>query len=110
MHSYDRAELMSRRFRDELGYASALPWAIFDREQGRRVMYYMIHATDHPRAPSLMSRAYEKAVQPKEPIDQLAFELGTRSATPALPSTASRPKSSHLTGDHLTSKTVHPTA
>ena len=38
-------------------------------------MYYMIHATDHPAAPKLMSRAYEKAVKPKEPYKQLILEF-----------------------------------
>jgi hypothetical protein len=37
-------------------------------------MYYMIHATDHPEAPHLMSRAYEKAIQPKETPEQLGFQ------------------------------------
>ena len=39
-------------------------------------MYYMIHATDHPEAPKLMERAYNKAVQTKEPLDQLQLQLG----------------------------------
>jgi hypothetical protein len=38
-------------------------------------MYYMVHATDHPLAPSLMSRAYRKAGLPKEPVEQLQLEL-----------------------------------
>ena len=38
-------------------------------------MYYMIHASDHDQAPSLMSRAYRKStgVPPNE--EQLEFEL-----------------------------------
>jgi three-Cys-motif partner protein len=68
LRGIQRAEVLCQRFRDELGYASARPWAIYDRENGRRVMYYMIHATDHPKAPELMSRAYEKAVLPKEQL------------------------------------------
>ena len=41
-------------------------------------MYYMIHATDHPEAPHLMARAYDKAIQPKETPEQLGFpyEMG----------------------------------
>jgi hypothetical protein len=38
-------------------------------------MYYMIHATDHPVAPELMLRAYQKAVKPKESYEQLSMEL-----------------------------------
>jgi hypothetical protein len=40
-------------------------------------MYYMIHATDHPEAPTLMRRAYENAVQAPEPVDQLALDAAT---------------------------------
>lgn len=61
-----RADLFARRFVDELGYAYAAPYAIFERRGGGRVMYYMIHATDHPDAPSLMDRAYDRAVIPPE--------------------------------------------
>jgi hypothetical protein len=64
------------RFKKELGYKSAKPWPIFDRESGSTIMYSMIHATDHPVAPELMSRAYERAVQPKESHEQLKLELG----------------------------------
>lgn len=72
----DRAQMVCRRFREEFGYVSARPWAIYDRERGRRVMYYMIHATDHPNAPYLMSRAYEGAVMPREQLDQVQLALG----------------------------------
>jgi three-Cys-motif partner protein len=67
-------ELVSR-FKAELGYASVKPWPIFDRRRGGGVMYYMIHATDHPEAPALMSRAYARAVRPKESMEQLRLEL-----------------------------------
>lgn len=40
-------------------------------------MYYMIHATDHPDTPMLMSRAYRKAVTPKE-TSELRSREGTR--------------------------------
>lgn len=38
-------------------------------------MYYMIHATDHPEAPTQMSRAYRSTVLPLEPIEQLELEF-----------------------------------
>jgi hypothetical protein len=38
-------------------------------------MYYMVHATDHPDAPGLMLRAYNAAVKPKEPYEQLLLEF-----------------------------------
>ncbi len=44
-------------------------------DTGGRVMYYMIHATDHPEAPKFMSRAYRRAVLPLEPIEQLSLAL-----------------------------------
>jgi three-Cys-motif partner protein len=55
-----RKELIVRRFKEELGYHSVKPWPIFERKDGGAVMYYMIHATDHPLAPGLMARAYKK--------------------------------------------------
>ena len=57
--------LVGKRFRDELGYRSALAWPICSKEHGGRVHYHMIHASDHLEAPKLMHRAYHKAVTPK---------------------------------------------
>jgi len=87
--SRQRVDLMVDRFRSELGYAFVNPWAIYGREDGGRIMYYMIHATDHPEAPKLMARAYERAVLPKEPVEQLAldFELPSKLRTCASAST-----------------------
>jgi len=39
--------------------------------KGGRVMYYMIHASDHDDAPKLMNRAYGKALDIKESDEQL---------------------------------------
>jgi len=47
---------------------------------GGVVMYYMIHATDHPHGPALMSRAYRSTVLPLEPPEQLKLELQPVSA------------------------------
>lgn len=55
----ERPHILAERFKAELGYANAMPWPIFD--QNRRLMYHMIHATDHPEAPALMGRAYKRA-------------------------------------------------
>lgn len=76
LRGVERAYLISTRFRREFGYWSAEPWAIYERPDGGRVMYYMIHATDHVAAPGLMARAYHRAVLPKEPPDQVMLELG----------------------------------
>ncbi len=56
--SFHRALELAGRFEDELGYAYAKPYSIHEKGPRSRTMYYMIHATDHPRAPRLMSDAY----------------------------------------------------
>lgn len=61
-HHTVRARVLSDRFRNELGYRFAVPWQIYERGQGTPIMYFMIHATDHPVAPGLMARAYRSAV------------------------------------------------
>ncbi len=72
--SFDECrDLLVERMKNELGYKSVMPWPIFMKESGKSVMYYMIHATDHPKAPMLMRRAYENAVKPKEPVEQLSL-------------------------------------
>jgi three-Cys-motif partner protein len=61
----DRALVLARRFREELGYTYAHPFAIYEKLHGRgHVMYYMIHASDHPEAIPFMSRAYAHVVRP----------------------------------------------
>lgn len=70
------ADTFVERFRLEFGYSSVKAWPIFGRASGGKIMYYMVHATDHPDAPLLMSRAYERAVQPKETYEQLEMEFG----------------------------------
>jgi three-Cys-motif partner protein len=70
----DRALAFVERFKTELGYRSAIPYPVYEKPKGRgKIMYYMIHATDHPDAPVLMNRAYEKAVIP-ETYEQLRLE------------------------------------
>ncbi|KAA0686611.1 hypothetical protein DS837_09125 [Azospirillum brasilense] len=60
MESIARANLLVSRFKEELGYKHAHPYAIHSRRHGGRTMYHMIHATDHPEASPLMLRAYRK--------------------------------------------------
>ena len=68
MNCWDIAELVRKRFVDELGYRFAAAYPIYDRDEGNRIMYYMVHASDHDDAPALMVRAHGKAVRalPKE--------------------------------------------
>jgi hypothetical protein len=56
-----RALAMAKRFEVELGYQFANPWSIHERGNDGRIMYYMIHASDHHRAPGLMSEAHNAA-------------------------------------------------
>ncbi len=60
MGGVPRAHVVVERFKQELGYAYARPYAIHDKRRGGRTMYHMIHATDHPDASALMVRAYRK--------------------------------------------------
>ncbi len=72
--SFERAETFVNKFKYELGYRSVKAWPIYQREKdGGKLMYYMIHATDHPEAPKLMARAYAQTVKPLPSIDQLSF-------------------------------------
>jgi three-Cys-motif partner protein len=58
-----RAEAMRKRFQTELGYRFVMTWAIYEARETNRIMYYMIHASDHPEAPKLMERAYTDTVR-----------------------------------------------
>lgn len=63
MTAWSITELARKRFEEELGYRSAAAYPIFDKNKGNKVMYYMIHASDHEEAPALMVRAHHKAVR-----------------------------------------------
>ena len=78
MRSQERRDVIVARFEEELGYKSVIPWPIYEKPHGSRIMYYMIHATDHDEAPKQMARAYRNAVKPKESAEQLEmFGLST---------------------------------
>jgi len=55
-----RAMMVAKRFEDELGYGKAAVYPIHSERRRGRVMYHMIHATDHAEASPLMIRAYRK--------------------------------------------------
>lgn len=76
MRHWNLMEFVVQRFKEELGYWSVKGWPIYAPPQGGRTMYYLIHATDHPDAPSLMARAYTHTTRPKEAPEQLQLELG----------------------------------
>ena len=75
MSPQKRRDALVNRFRTELNYASVKPWPIYERESRGKIMYYMIHATDHPEAPTQMSRAYRNTLLPLETMRQLELEL-----------------------------------
>jgi three-Cys-motif partner protein len=67
-----RGLYVADRFNTELKYRYAYPFPIYEKpDQGGKIMYYMIHASDHQEAPILMSRAYGKALDLKETPEQL---------------------------------------
>lgn len=72
--SIARGELVADRFKAEFGYKYVNPFPIFERKGGGRIMYFMIHASDHDEAPKLMWRAYHNAVRPIDLDVQLGFE------------------------------------
>lgn len=71
-----RAMLVADRFKDEFGYAYARPFPIYEKPTGRQVVFYMIHASDHSRAISLMTSAYDNTVPKREDFEQLALSVG----------------------------------
>lgn len=75
MGSHDRIQLFCKRMRDELGYKHAYGWPIFSKETGGRVMYHMIHATDHDEGPKIMNRAYRNALSERESLRRLQRDL-----------------------------------
>ena len=75
MSNHDIADAFRQRFLEEFGYKHAHGWPIYDRQGSRRIMYHMVHATDHDEAPNLMSRAYKTATRRAEPPEQFKFEF-----------------------------------
>ncbi len=67
-------DLFLDRFKTELGYKSVAAYPIFERKGSDHIMYYMIHASDHPEAPSLMVRAYNQAVRSLNKATQEKFQ------------------------------------
>ena len=67
---------MAERFRDELGYRFVKPYPIHEKERGGgKVMFHMIHASDHPEAHNLMARAHRNVTSTPETHEQLELAL-----------------------------------
>ena len=75
MSNADVVETFRQRFVEEFGYKHAHGWPIYDRQGSQRIMYHMVHASDHDEAPNLMSRAYKTATRRAEPQGQFTFEF-----------------------------------
>lgn len=75
MQSRSRVDLLTGRFKNELGYKHVYAWPIYSREKGGRVLYHMVHATDHDEAPKLMNRAYRNATKGREDLKTLQRDL-----------------------------------
>ncbi len=75
MNARARLDLICGRFRSELGYKHVYAWPIYSREKGGRVLYHMIHATDHDEAPKIMNRAYRNAVNDRAELKRLQSDL-----------------------------------
>lgn len=75
MPSPNRALLVCDRFKKELGYRYAHAWPILERGTGGKVMFHMIHATDHPEAPKLMARAYRRVTGGVSMEEQIELPL-----------------------------------
>ena len=72
--AFERAQALCARFRDDLGYLYSEPFAIHKKGKDSRIMYYMIHASDHPDAIRLMSDAYQKVPSNRE-INEVQLSL-----------------------------------
>lgn len=67
------AEQFRQRFLRELGYKYVYAWPIYDGESDR-VMYHMVHSSDHREAPKLMRRAYRTAISRVGTSEQLKLD------------------------------------
>lgn len=75
MSRRDRPDLLKRRFREELGYRYADAYPIFEKPESPKIMFYMVHASDHPDARPLMVRAYNRTLGPGQFVEQSAFDF-----------------------------------
>ncbi len=60
------SEIVSARFQKELGYKYATGWPIYLQEDSKRRAFVLIHATDHPEAPKLMSKSFHSIYGDRE--------------------------------------------
>jgi three-Cys-motif partner protein len=81
MGAYEIAERVRQRFYVELRYKHVAAYPIFDSKASNKILYYMIHASDHEEAPALMVRAHYKAVRSKpRAIQEALFDTKAESS------------------------------
>ena len=59
LNSIERGMNFAERFKTDLGYRYAYPFPIQQEGEKGKTMFWMIHASDHHRAPNLMHQAYQ---------------------------------------------------
>lgn len=78
LKSPQRSQCLATRFKEELGYRYAHAFPIQKEGERGTVMFWMIHASDHERAPSLMFSAYRHVGAGgglNDPIEQFEMDL-----------------------------------
>jgi len=71
LRGIQRVLAFAERFANELEYEYVTPWPIHDADG--KVMYYLVHASDHPDARNLMARAYRKVGAGADPQTERLF-------------------------------------
>ncbi|MDD7970608.1 hypothetical protein [Roseinatronobacter alkalisoli] len=74
---FGMVEMVGRRFTEEQKYRYVKPYPILQMEDGNRVAFHLIHATDHVEAQKLMDRAFMKVVG-----DAPGFDSGKQKSLP----------------------------
>jgi len=77
-----RVHAFCDRFANELNYQFVTPLPIYEVRGGLKIMYFMIHASDHPAASALMQRAYRTALNRRLRFEpKMLLDLPARAAT-----------------------------
>lgn len=82
MSREERRDAIVNRLKADFVYQSVKAYPIYKREGGGAIMYYMIHATDHPEGPIQMARAYRNTVRPIDPPEDTQLKLFMESKGP----------------------------
>ena len=78
LRSFERGKFLAERFKSELGYKYAYPFPIQKHGESGSIMFWMVHASDHDRAPVLMMQAYNHVGAGRdfaEPCNQLELSF-----------------------------------